>query len=40
MISDCDEINPSPTPSGVHIPPKYCSFDIECYSKNHNSKLP
>ncbi len=19
---------------------KYCSFDIECYSKNHNSKLP
>ncbi len=22
------------------VNPSYCSFDIECYSKNHNSKLP
>nr|QBK85517.1 MAG: DNA polymerase elongation subunit family B [Marseillevirus LCMAC101] len=24
----------------IITPLKYCSFDIECYSKNHNSKLP
>jgi DNA polymerase delta subunit 1 len=24
----------------TYVPPKYFSFDIECYSKNHNSKLP
>jgi DNA polymerase elongation subunit (family B) len=24
----------------IVTPLKYCSFDIECYSKNHNSKLP
>src|SRR5205814_2742270 len=24
----------------THVKPKYLSFDIECYSKNHNSKLP
>ena len=26
--------------SSIKIFPKYCSFDIECYSENHNSKLP
>jgi DNA polymerase delta subunit 1 len=29
-----------PTPKDVYIFPTYCSFDIECNSKNHNSKLP
>jgi len=24
----------------IHVSPYYCSFDIECYSANHNSKLP
>ena len=24
----------------IFVQPKYCSFDIECYSRNHNSKLP
>jgi DNA polymerase elongation subunit (family B) len=24
----------------TYVPPKYFSFDIECYSKNHNSKIP
>lgn len=24
----------------VIVSEKYCSFDIECYSKNHNSKIP
>jgi len=26
--------------SDKHVFPTYCSFDIECNSKNHNSKLP
>jgi DNA polymerase delta subunit 1 len=26
--------------SSTIVKPKYASFDIECYSKNHNSKLP
>jgi DNA polymerase elongation subunit (family B) len=24
----------------LYITPSYCSFDLECYSKNHNSKMP
>ena len=27
-------------PGNTYVPPKYISFDIECYSKNHNSKMP
>lgn len=30
----------SPEYDRIYIKLKYCSFDIECYSKNHNSKLP
>lgn len=28
------------TTGNTYVPPKYVSFDIECYSKNHNSKIP
>jgi len=36
-----DVVLPTQQPELVSpINPSYCSFDIECYSKNHNSKLP
>jgi DNA polymerase elongation subunit (family B) len=38
--ADWADVNPVTLKTPVHVPPKYCSFDIECYSKNKNSKLP
>jgi len=46
-FSSCDlegivkwrDVEPLPMKE-IRITPKYCSFDIECYSKNHNSKIP
>jgi DNA polymerase delta subunit 1 len=35
-----DDFNPYIMKDKVYINPTYCSFDIECYSKNHNSRLP
>ncbi len=35
-----DKVEPIETPKNVFLFPTYCSFDIECNSKNHNSKLP
>lgn len=40
LQADWTDANPAETPANVHVPPYYCSFDIECNSKNHNSKLP
>ncbi len=37
---DWQQVNPCDSKELVVIQPKYCSFDIECYSHNHNSKLP
>jgi len=34
------DVNPTEGPKNVIVNPTFCSFDIECYSKNHNSKLP
>ena len=47
-FSTCDidmEVNwknviPYQPKSMIITKPKYCSFDIECYSENHNSKIP
>jgi len=33
-------IYPIDHPNGIIVKPVYLSFDIECYSHNHNSKLP
>jgi len=33
-------VQPTKAPKNVIVNPRYCSYDIECYSKNHNSKLP
>jgi DNA polymerase elongation subunit (family B)/intein/homing endonuclease len=40
MYADWNDVSPCEAPADVLLPPKYCSFDIECYSVNHNSKLP
>lgn len=40
LYCDWKDISPCEAPEAVVVRPKYCSFDIECYSKNHNSKLP
>ena len=40
MRADWQDVNPVTLKTPVYVPPKYCSFDIECYSKNKNSKLP
>nr|QBK86590.1 MAG: DNA polymerase elongation subunit family B [Marseillevirus LCMAC102] len=37
--ADWHQVNPFDSQELV-VNPKYCSFDIECYSHNHNSKLP
>jgi DNA polymerase elongation subunit (family B) len=34
------DVSPYDQKKMIVTPLKYCSFDIECYSKNHNSKLP
>lgn len=34
------DVSPYEQEKMIVTPLKYCSFDIECYSKNHNSKLP
>lgn len=34
------DIKPIPPPKKSIVPPTYISFDIECYSVNHNAKLP
>ncbi len=40
MCAKWNDIEPY-TPNEITLVyPSYCSFDIECYSKNHNSKLP
>ena len=43
LYADWRRVNPYEMKSDegmVVVQPKYCSFDIECNSKNHNSKLP
>jgi len=42
MYANWQDVSPVESESleNVFVPPKYCSFDIECNSKNHNSKLP
>ena len=40
LIASWSNIKPIPAPKDVVIRQKYCSFDIECNSGNHNSKLP
>lgn len=40
MRADWKDVKPASVKSGTYIAPKYCSFDIECYSKNKNSKIP
>lgn len=40
MNVDCDDVKSIQPPKGVYVPPTYCSFDIECNSNNHNSKMP
>lgn len=39
MYADWQDVKPFER-KNVVTHPKYCSFDIECYSDNHNSKLP
>lgn len=40
MEADWNDVNPVKLKDKVFTFPKYCSFDIECYSFNPNSKLP
>lgn len=40
MNAHCDDVFAVKDPPDEIVYPTYCSFDIECYSKNHNSKLP
>ena len=41
LFAKHDNIQPIQQPNLTSpINPTYCSFDLECYSKNHNSKLP
>jgi len=40
LYCDWRNISPLSSPENTIVQPKYCSFDIECYSQNHNSKLP
>lgn len=35
-----DKIKAYKPPNVINVNPKFISWDIECYSKNHNSKLP
>ncbi|MBV1952711.1 MAG: hypothetical protein KUG64_11025, partial [Cycloclasticus sp.] len=37
---DWENVSPYEQKKTIVTPLKYCSFDIECYSKNHNSKMP
>ena len=34
------DVKPYKNTENKFVSPYYCSFDIECYSENHNSKLP
>jgi len=41
LYCDWQEVQSVEAPEGsVGLSPYFCSFDIECYSVNHNSKLP
>lgn len=40
MRVEWTDIKPIDPPKDVYIFPSYCSFDLECNSTNHNSKLP
>ena len=40
MVCDRKNVNRYDMKDNISLNPTYCSFDIECYSKNHNSKLP
>lgn len=40
IITDWNNINPIDEEITTVVYPKYLCFDIECYSENHNSKLP
>ena len=40
MYCNYRDVRPFEMKEYVNVRPKYCGFDIECYSKNHNSKLP
>ena len=40
MYVDYQDVEPYIMKEVVILKPLYCSFDIECYSTNHNSKLP
>jgi DNA polymerase delta subunit 1 len=40
LYADWRDVSPHSKPDTVITKPKYCSFDIECYSKNHNAREP
>jgi len=40
MYVDYKKVEAHEMKETIILNPKYCSFDIECYSQNHNSKLP
>ena len=40
MRTDYKDVSSTIVQGNVYVPPTYCSFDIECYSKNKNSKMP
>lgn len=40
VCTNWTNVRPRKMEGNVYIPPRYISFDLECYSKNHNSKQP
>ncbi len=40
LYCDWKDVHPYDPPKPIIVHAKYCSFDIECYSSNHNSKIP
>lgn len=40
LYCDWRNVHPYTPKDMIIVQPKYCSFDIECYSKNHNSRMP
>ena len=40
LYAEWTDVDPFVPPETVIVRPEYICFDIECYSKNHNSKLP
>jgi len=40
LVANWTDVRPYNPPEMIIVKPIYFGFDIECYSKNHNSKLP